>query len=111
MIRIIPDFLLRLPLKALSPHVSKLPGANLAFKRCLETCNLRLLSFEVARKCVKLAQLSCELAVSPPVSGKYVNCAKLKCTWMPWMQLANTAALQKYLASTASQKYLVITAL
>ena len=108
MIRIIPDFLLGLPLKALSPHVSKLPGAN------LETCNLLLLSFEAARKCAKLAQLSCELAVSPPVSGKYVNCAKWKCTWMPWMpwmQLANTAALQKYLASTASQKYLVITAL
>ena len=69
---------------------------------------------EAARKCAKLAQVSSELAVSPPVRGKYVNCAKWKCTWMPWMpwmQLANTAALQKYLASTASQKYLVITAL
>ena len=79
--QIIPGFLLRLPLKALSPHVSKLPGANLAFKRCLETCNLLLLSFEAAQKCAKLAQLSCELAVSPPVRGKYVNCAKWKCTW------------------------------
>ena len=85
MIRIIPGFLLRLPLKALYT----------CFKPCVisKRANLLLLLLEPARKFAKLAQLSCELAVSP-VRGKYVNCAKWKCTW-------NTLdAIGKYLCSS-----------
>ena len=82
MIQIIPGFLLRLPLKALSLHAfQSFQLQILCNKVPWNVQSSSVVILEAARKCAKLAQVSSELAVSPPVRGKYVNCAKWKCTW------------------------------
>ena len=117
MIRIIPDFLLHLRLKAPSKffqnyivqilHNCRVRGAS---KRAV----LPLLSCEAAQKCAKLAQLSREPAVSP-VKARYVNCAKWKCRWNAldaiepsiWPVHCFSKVFGKYCSSKVFGKYYV----